>query len=437
MKSFSLCYFSVNPSEISTMSAGMSKYNSAGGQVRVKARLASQLSTLEQTVAFAKEAASSHAVIIKLMGGKASFPAFDEFIELCSQRHEKGASLPLIVIHASGGDDEAADLAREHSTLFGTEEGEKIRLYLQNGGVVNFENLFRYLHSLIHAEGEDAAEPVAMPHEGLYHPDYSSHDDFEGYLASHVDPLKPTVGIWFYQNYYVDADLASYDWLIREIESRGGNVIAVFHHRFRDAMRGNRGSDYVADYYFHDADGKSRIDVLINPMLFALSMASADYRTILPGLDVPFLQAFSTFQNQAEWRASIQGLGTMEVSYNAAQPEFDGALMTVPFSTRETRGIDPLTGAELRCIMPIEERTGKLAEMALRWAALRRKRNAEKKLPSSFITIHPETTGSDVHPVSTVLPASGFCCSEWLRRAMQSGDNTRMATSLPGNWLPE
>jgi len=255
-----------------------------------------------------------------------------------SQRHEKGASLPLIVIHASGGDDEAADLAREHSTLFGTEEGEKIRLYLQNGGVVNFENLFRYLHSLIHAEGEDAAEPVAMPHEGLYHPDYSSHDDFEGYLASHVDPLKPTVGIWFYQNYYVDADLASYDWLIREIESRGGNVIAVFHHRFRDAMRGNRGSDYVADYYFHDADGKSRIDVLINPMLFALSMASADYRTILPGLDVPFLQAFSTFQNQAEWRASIQGLGTMEVSYNAAQPEFDGALMTVPFFNEGNAG---------------------------------------------------------------------------------------------------
>lgn len=384
MNHFSLSYFSVNPSEVATLSGGVRLYNGEGGKAKVTARIAAQLSSPQQIASFALIAAASHVVIIRLMGGKASFPAFDAFLDACSQRREKGDSVPLVVIHAGGGDDEALDLAREHSILYGTEAGERIRRYLQNGGALNFANLLRYLHKLLHAEETEVAEPVEMPHEGVYHPDWPAFDDFEGYLAKHVDPSKPVVGIWFYQNYFVDADLAAYDGLIREIGKRGVGVIAVFHHRYRDVMRGNRGADYVADRYFRRPDGTSRIDVLINPMLFSLTLASPDYTGILPGLDVPFLQAFNTFQSREQWQQSVQGLGTMEVSYNAAQPEFDGALMTVPFSTREHRGIDPVTGGEVLKIMPIEERTAKLADMALRWAELRRKPNADKRIAIIF-----------------------------------------------------
>jgi len=384
MKPFSLCYFSVNPSEVATLSAGVRRYHDEGGKAEVKARIAAQLSSPEQIAVFARAAASSDAVVIRLMGGKASFPAFDEFLELCAERRGEGKSTPLIVIHAGGGDDEAVELAKQHNALFGTDEGERIRRYLQNGGVLNFAKLLRYFHTLIHGEGDEAEEPVEMPHEGIYHPDWPAFDDFEGYLEKHIEPDKPTIGIWFYQNYIVDADLAAYDCLIRQIEERGANVIAVFHHRFRDALRGNKGADYVAEHYFRRSDGTSRIDALINPMLFALTLASPDYRTILPELDVPYIQAFNTFQSQEQWKKSVQGLGTMEVSFNAAQPEFDGALMGVPFSTRENQGIDPLTGGEVLKIMPIEERVSKLADMALRWAALRRKPNDEKRIAIIF-----------------------------------------------------
>ncbi|AAM71664.1 MAG TPA: cobaltochelatase subunit CobN [Chlorobaculum sp.] len=384
MKPISLCYFCVNPSEISTLSAGLRRYNDGGGQAELKARIAAQLSTPEQIAVFARAAASADAVIIRLMGGKASFPAFDAFLEALAERREAGQATPLILISAGGGDDEAAELAQQHSALYGTEAGDRLRRYIQNGGVINVANMLRYLHHLIHGGENDADEPVEMPHEGIYHPDWPAFDDFEGYLAKHVDPSKPTVGLWFYQNYFVDGDLAAYDYLIRQVEERGANIIAVFHHRYRDAMRGNKGADYVAERYFRRPDGTSRIDVLVNPMLFALSMASPEYRSILPGLDVPFLQAFNTFQSREQWRESIQGLGTMEVSYNAAQPEFDGALMTVPFSTRENMGIDPLTGGEVLRIMPVEERVSKLADMALRWAALRRKPNADKRIAIIF-----------------------------------------------------
>lgn len=384
MKHFTLSYFSTSPSEIPSLSAGIRYYIDGGGSVSVKARLRSQLSNPVQTEEFVRCAVESDVFIVRLMGGKASFPAFDEFLEACEQRKAEGRNTPLLIIHSAGGDDEALDLAKEHSSLFGTEEGETINRYLMNGGAVNFRNMLLYLHNVLFFTSLSVESPRKLPHEGVYHPDFPAFDDLDGYLEKHVDPSKPTVGLWFYQSYFIDGDLAAFDSLIREIEHRGANVIAVFHLRYKDAMRGNKGSDYVAETFFRDAEGKSRIDVLINPLLFSLTLNSPDYNEILPNLDVPFLQALMTFQPHEQWKRSLQGLGTMEVSFSAAQPEFDGALITVPFATREEVGIDALTGAQLVKIMPVEERIQKLVSLALRWAALRRKPNREKRIAVVF-----------------------------------------------------
>ncbi|RDD30164.1 cobaltochelatase subunit CobN [Prosthecochloris sp. ZM] len=384
MKPYCLCYFTTNHSEVPSFSAGVREYISDGGAVDVFARVRSQLTSPVQIGEFARLAACSDIVIVRLMGGKASFPAFDAFFEACEERKKAGEGVPLLIIQSAGGDDEAMELAREHSALFGTEAGETLQRYLLNGGRENFRNMLVFLHNHLFGTEYPALPPRKLPHEGVYHPDFLAYDDIEGYIEKHVDPSKPTVGLWFYQSYYVDGDLAAYDCLIREIERQGANVIAVFHLRYRDAMRDNRGSDYVADTFFKDSSGKSRIDVLINPLMFSLTLNAPDYCDILPGLDVPFLQAMTTFQSFEEWKQSVQGLGTMEVSFSAAQPEFDGALITVPFATREQAGIDPLTGAELMKIMPIEERVQKLVSMAIRWAALRRKPNREKRIAIIF-----------------------------------------------------
>lgn len=384
MKHYSLCYFTINHSEVPSFSAGVREYLDGGGSLDVHARVRSQLSTPVQIDEFARLASRSDVLIVRLMGGKASFPAFDSFFEACEERKSAGEKTPLLVIHAAGGDDEALELARDHSALFGTGNGETLQRYLLNGGRTNFRNMLLFLHNVLFGTSLPAEPPRKLPHEGIYHPDYPAYDDIEGYLEKHVDPSKPTIGLWFYQSYFVDGDLAAYDALIREIELQGANVIAVFHLRYRDAMRNNRGSDYVADTFFRDSAGNSRIDALINPLMFSLTLNAPDYRDILPRLDVPFLQAITTFQSYDEWKKSVQGLGTMEVSFSAAQPEFDGALITVPFATREFTGIDSLTGAELMKIMPMEERVKKLASMAIRWAVLRRKPNGEKRIAIVF-----------------------------------------------------
>jgi hypothetical protein len=80
---------------------------------------------------------------------------------------------------------------------------------------------------------------------------------------------------------------------------------------------------------------KPRINVLINPLMFSLTLAAPDYKELLPRLNVPFIQAMLSLNPYAQWRDSLQGMHTMDVSYSAAQPEFDGALITVAVATRE------------------------------------------------------------------------------------------------------
>jgi cobaltochelatase CobN len=74
----------------------------------------------------------------------------------------------------------------------------------------------------------------------------------------------------------------------------------------------------------------------------------------------------------------------MEVSYSAAQPEFDGSLITVPVASREQDEIDPLTGALVARNMPIKERVDKMVRLSLNWARLKKKANREKKVAIIF-----------------------------------------------------
>jgi cobaltochelatase CobN len=74
----------------------------------------------------------------------------------------------------------------------------------------------------------------------------------------------------------------------------------------------------------------------------------------------------------------------MDVTFQAAQPEFDGNLITIPVATREEDAVDPVTGALLSRFAPIPERTAKFASLALNWARLRRTANKDKRVAVIF-----------------------------------------------------
>jgi cobaltochelatase CobN len=369
--------------EISCLARGIQGFRGVGGEVRVHARTRTQLFDEKRIAAFVERALASDVILIALHGGKESCPAFDCLMEALAGLKDKTGKMPWLHIQPTGGDADALELARVHSPGFGGTDWERINGYLNRGGAINFENLLKHLQGMVHGCGEVPALPMKLPHEGIYHPDIPGVPSLESYVRSRCVPGRITVGLWFNQSYWLNNNLAFVDAIIRAVEGMDANIIPVFHLRYKDAARGNHGADYIVEHFFMD-HGKPAIDVLINPMMFSLTLADPDYKDLYPRLNVPCIQAMTTLQPVAAWQESVQGMTTMEVSYSAAQPEFDGSLITVPVASREQDEIDPLTGALVARNMPIKERVDKMVRLSLNWARLKKKANREKKVAIIF-----------------------------------------------------
>ncbi|MFH0727797.1 MAG: cobaltochelatase subunit CobN [Pseudomonadota bacterium] len=380
MKPYTLCYFSATATEIPSLSEGVRLYLAGGGRLKIHARTQVQLFDRARQEAFIREAMTADVLIISLHGGKASFPAFD-LLEKTLAAH--AGPRPLIHIQPTGGDEDSIEAAREFSPDFGTPAWDIMKRYISFGGHLNFHRLLIYLRHRLGGETTECPSPVPLPDDGIYHPDFSGIPSLEDYLSRRVDPARITVGLWFYQTYWLNNNLAFIDAIIRSVEAAGANVLPVFHLRYKDAERGNRAADHVVAHYFMDGE-RPRIDVLINPLMFSLTLVSPEYKELLPRLGVPFIQAMTCSAPYTQWEESVQGLPTMDVSHSVAQPEFDGALITVPVATREQETVDPVTGALLAKYMPIDERVAKMIRLALNWGRLHRIPVEERRIAIIF-----------------------------------------------------
>ena len=253
----------------------------------------------------------------------------------------------------------------------------------QQRGALNFLRLLLFLESEFFELGETVPEALPVPFDGLYHPDIQGVPEIDDYLEKHIAPGRITVGIWFSQIYWLNNDVAYIDAMIRACENSGVNVIPVFHVRYKDASRGNPGAEHVARTFFMK-DGKAVIDVLLSPMMFSLTLMDPSCKDLFAELNVPVIQAMVTMQPYESWKEEVQGMSTMEVGLCAAQPEFDGNLIFGPVASREQDKTDPLTGALLARYVPIPERTERCVSLAVNWARLAKKKNAEKKVAIVF-----------------------------------------------------
>jgi cobaltochelatase CobN len=273
-------------------------------------------------------------------------------------------------------------MVQDYSDGLDDESWKTLSRYYRYGGVENLKNLLLFLHNRVGAGDQTVQPPAAQPYEGLYHPD-SGHIDTPGAYRDSLDPDKPTVGIWFYQNFWTSNNKAHIDAMVKEVERQGANVICVFHMRFKDKLLGNRGADYVVERFFMDR-GTPIIDVLISPVMFSLQSAAPEYKGLLQRLGVPVIQAIATGRSIAEWQASDQGLNNVDITISVAQPELDGVIINVPVASKQCVDTDPITGAAINKYVPIPERISKLVRLALNWANLRRKPNADKKVAIVF-----------------------------------------------------
>jgi cobaltochelatase CobN len=105
----------------------------------------------------------------------------------------------------------------------------------------------------------------------------------------------------------------------------------------------------------------------------------------LAALDIPVLQGLCLTSSQAQWADSAAALTPMDAAMQVAIPEFDGRLVTVPFSFKES-GPD---GIPVYVADP--ERAARVAGIALGYARLRAIANRDKRIAillSSYPTKH-------------------------------------------------
>ncbi|MDR2456803.1 MAG: cobaltochelatase subunit CobN [Deltaproteobacteria bacterium] len=414
-----ILHFSATGLESALLARALSSARSEGIELDLAVRTQIQLSDKRGVEEFTSLAMAADAVILTLHGGPESFPGRIELEEAL----EKFPGPPIIHVQPEGGDLDAFEWAGKISRGLDGQKLELARRYLSLGGV---KNLTYFLGLIASASMEAKAEkargpaggrpaqaeasraeasqasqagdpekpsaspplfsappPEAPPFEGLYHPDRPV-DDEAAYLAEVAESGKPVVGIWFYHTWWLNGVLGHIDTIIRAFEERGAAVIAVFHTRWKDADLNNPGADSAAARFLLFPDESPRIDVLISPMSFSLGATSPDCKDLYGEIGVPVIQAVCSFSTLEDWAASARGLSPMDVALSLAQPEMDGNIMTVPFAFKKKSEIDPLTGAMGVSYEAHGERAGKIADLALNWARLRRVPNSQKRLAVIF-----------------------------------------------------
>ncbi|GAA0267638.1 cobaltochelatase subunit CobN [Halobacterium noricense] len=389
------------------------------------ARSESDLDDDTDVEAFADAAADADAAVFWLHGAEDSMPGYDR-----ATRRLADEGVPLVV--NSTGDAYALE-----DTTVAAEDRDAVYEYLDRGGTANVANCLRYL--VDHYSPADRAydDPVALPTEGVYHPDYPgvAYDE----LRATFDPDAPTVAVWFYESHWTHENTRYVDSVVRALEAQGANALPIFCNPATDSDE-QEDAEWVTDEWLLE-DGEPVVDAVLSSFMFSLSMdergRSADDEgdsaedVFLDRLGVPVLQTVTTMRSRSRYESADTGVMGFELALSVALPEFDGNVITHPISGKERTDDDAGIGTAPKQHFPIEDRVDHAASLAVNWARLRHLDNDEKHVAVVLHNYPPSDDGIGTAfgldtPESTVnlldeLDARGYeLGSEALRASKQS-----------------
>ena len=263
------------------------------------------------------------------------------------------------------------------------EQENLIQQYFAYGGVDNFYNCMLWMGCAFAGANNAFKNPRLLPWNGIYHPDAeASYQDLKKYKRDFHQAGRPVIGMVFYRDEWISGNLSYQNAIIREIEKNGMNAIIVFTNGQPNPEVEAPGIKAALEKYFYE-DGKVCIDVLLNCMKFSLTTARALDIADIQKLNVPLLQAYTLMSSCQDWERSTEGMTPMEISVSVSLPEFDGIIHSIPIATKEQneRG--------LAFYVPVPERISLLIRKAEKWARLRSKPNAQKKVGIVFHNYPP------------------------------------------------
>jgi len=257
--------------------------------------------------------------------------------------------------------------------------------YLREGGPENLRELANFLSDTLLLTGHGFAPPRALPSYGV-HAEYAG----DG----------PVVAVVFYRAHEVSGNTAFIDTLCDAIVAAGGVPLPVYCASLRDAGHACELRDLLG-----------RADVVLVTVLAAGGAGDGDWDAgLLAELDVPLLQGLCLTSSRAQWAASNAALAPIDAAMQVAIPEFDGRLITVPFSFKE-EGPDGIPR-----YVADPERAARLAGLSVRHARLASVPNGDKRVAimlSSYPTKHSRVGNA----VGLDTPASAVALLRAMRAA--------------------
>src|SRR5215218_4608647 len=230
--------------------------------------------------------------------------------------------------------------------------------YLAQGGPNSLTQLHRFLSDTVLLTGEGFEPPSVAPDWGVL--------DRAARTTS-----GPRVAVLYYRAHHLAGNTAFVDDLCTAIEDAGGQAMPLFRSSLRTVDPGLLETLRTADAMVVTvlAAGGSRP---------ATASAGGDDGAWdvgeLAALDVPVVQGLCLTSSRAEWAASDDGLSPLDVGNQIAIPEFDGRLISVPFSFKETDA-DGLTR-----YVADPERAARVAGTAVAHARLRHTPPGERRI---------------------------------------------------------
>ncbi|MGL5930440.1 MAG: cobaltochelatase subunit CobN [Dermatophilaceae bacterium] len=299
----------------------------------------------------------------------------------------RASGIPAVML---GGEQQPSAELMELSTVPMGVAAEAHR-YLAEGGPANLAQLHAFLSDTVLLTGTGFAPPAPLPAWGWA-------ERAETGTAETTDLAR--IGILYYRAHEASGNTAFVHALADAVDATGE---AVGLPIFAGSLRSAPDELYAA---------LGTLDALVVTVLAAggsvPSSASAggddeswDVER-MAALDIPVLQGLCLTSSRAEWERSDDGVSPLDSATQIAIPEFDGRIITAPFSFKE---IDSDDGLPRYVADP--ERTDRVARTALAHARLRRTPNSEKRLAlvlSAYPTKHARignAVGLDT-PVSAI-----------------------------------
>ena len=266
----------------------------------------------------------------------------------------------------------------------GVEFDGQARAYWQHSGPQNQLALMKLALTRAGIRGLSLPPPQTSLDFGYYYPDgktgrvFATWDEFDVWRTANgkKHPGAAQVAVSFFKATYYSGDTALLNALITSIERQGADAIPVFGYPGAVSF----------DLLLKDKDGKPRADVALGANF---QFTDAQASKLMEKIDIPTINLISLYgRSEKDWRESPTGLSLFEGTFNLAVPELAGTIAPIVVGTKE-KVFDKTTGLTSVITSPVVSRVDTAVARALRYAELRRKPNAEKKIALIYYNYPP------------------------------------------------